>query len=103
MTITAEQAEQAKDIILATLDDHHQGNLPYLEVWTKPTEDFDGVPFLKVWVIYDGLPDSLDIDRLNSYLPYLHREMLDAGIQALASISYIPQADTEEYGTPWTG
>ena len=60
-------------------------------------------PFLKVWVIYDGLPDSLDIPRINSYLAYLHRAMLDAGIDALPSISYIPQVDTEEYGTPWIG
>lgn len=103
MTITAEQAEQAKGIILATLDDHHQGNLPYREVWTKPTEDFDGVPYLDVWIIYDGLPDSLDIARLNSYGSYLYRTMLDAGIRALPSISYIPQCDAEEFGMPWIG
>ena len=103
MTITAEQADQAKGIILETLDDHHQGRLPYREVWTKPTEDFDGVAFLKVWVIYDGLPDILDIDRLNSYLSYLYQMMLDADIRAIPSISYIPQSDIEQLGTPWIG
>ena len=103
MTITAEQADQAKGIILETLDDHHQGRLPYREVWTKPTEDFDGVPFLDVWVIYDGLPDILDIDRLNSYGSYLYQAMLDAGIRAIPSISYIPQSDTDQLGTPWIG
>ena len=103
MTITAEQADQAKGIILETLDDHHQGRLPYREVWTKPTEDFDGVAFLDVWVIYDGLPDILDIDRLNSYGSYLYQMMLDAGIRAIPSISYIPQSDAEQLGTPWIG
>lgn len=103
MAITAEQAEQAKSIILATLDDHHQGNLPYLEVWTKPTEDFDGVPFLKVWVIYDGLPNILDIGRLNSYDPYLMKILREVGIYAITSISYIPQSDIDELGTPWIG
>ena len=39
MPITAEQADQAKDIILKTLDIHHQGNLPYREVWTKPAAE----------------------------------------------------------------
>ena len=103
MTITAEQADQAKGIILETLDDHHQGRLPYREVWTKPDEDFDGVPFLDVWVIYDGLPDILDIDRLNSYGRYLYQMMLDADIRAIPSISYIPQSDIEQLGTPWIG
>ena len=54
MPITPEQADQAKDIILQTLDTHHQGRLPYREVWTKAAANSDGVPFLKVWVIYDG-------------------------------------------------
>ena len=35
MPITAEQAAQAKDIILDCLDDYHQGHLPFREVWTK--------------------------------------------------------------------
>ena len=103
MTITAEQAEQARGIILDTLDEHHQGRLPYLAVWTKPAEDFDGVPFLDVWIIYDGLPDILDAGRLNSYGSYLYQMMLDANIRALPCISYIPQSDVEQLGTPWIG
>ena len=47
MTITAEQADQAKGIILDSLNVHHQGRLPYRQVWTKADEDFDGVPFLR--------------------------------------------------------
>ncbi len=100
-TITAEQAEQAKGIILETLDGHHQGRLPYRQVWTKATEDFDGVPFLKVWVIYDGVPGDLNIARLNSYGSYLYRTLLDAGIRALPSISYIPESDVAELGQEW--
>ena len=103
MTITSEQAEQARGIILETLDDHHQGSLPYLAVWTKPAEDFDGVPFLDVWIIYDGLPDILDIDRVNSYYSHLYQMMLDADIRALPCISYISQSDAEQLGTPWIG
>ena len=99
--ITPEQADQAKEIILKTLDIHHKGNLPYREVWTKPTEDFDGVAFLKVWVIYDGLPDILDIPMLNSYDSYLYQTLLDAGIRALPSISYLPQSDVDEVGKEW--
>ena len=101
-TITAERAEQAKGIILDTLDGHHQGRLPYRQVWTKATEDFDGVPLLDVWVIYDGKPDILDIGRLNSYGSYLYRVMLDAGIRAIPCISYIPESDVDQLGTPWS-
>ncbi len=100
-TITAEQAEQAKSIILETLDVHHQGGLPYRQVWTKATEDFDGVPFLKVWVIYEGQPDILDIGRLNSYDPYLMNILRGVGIYAIPSISYIPQSDVDELGQEW--
>ena len=98
MLITAEQTEQAKDIIFETLDVHHQGNLPYRDVWTKAAEDFDGVPFLDVCIIYDGMPDNLDIPRLNSYDSFLYQALLDAGIRALPSISYIPQSDADEMG-----
>ncbi len=101
MTITAEQADQAKGIILQTLDTHHQGRLPYRDVWTKATEDFDGVAFIDVWIIYDGMPDSLDIGMLNSYGSFLYRTLLDAGIRALPSISYIPQSDADEMGKAW--
>ena len=101
MTITAEQADQAKDIILQTLDAHHQGRLPYRQVWTKPAEDFEGVSFLDVWVIYDGLPDSLDIGMINSYGSYLYQNLLDVGIRAIPSISYIPQSDVDELGQAW--
>ena len=101
--ITAEQAEQAREIVLGTLDEHHQGNFPWRQVWTKPDEDFDGVPFVDVWVIYEGDPSILDIPRLNSYDARLHRALREAGIHALPSVSYIPEGDLDELGTPWTG
>ena len=101
--ITAEQAEQAREIILGSLDDHHQGNLPWRQVWTKPTEDFDGVPFVKVWVIYEGDPSVLDIPRINSYPVCLHQALREAGIHALPSISYVSQSDADQLGAPWTG
>ena len=104
MTITTEQAAQAKDIILETLDIHHRGNLPYRQVWTKPAEDFDGVPFLDVWVSYDGDPSTLDIRKLNSYDFYLWTKLREAGIYAHPSISYIPASDLEELGgESWLG
>lgn len=59
MIITAEQAERAKGIILESLNIHHQHRGPFLHVWTKPARDFDDVPFLDVWVIYDGEPRSI--------------------------------------------
>ncbi len=101
MPITPEQADQAKDIILQTLDTHHQGRLPYREVWTKAAANSDGVPFLKVWVIYDGKPDVLDIGMLNSYDPYLMKVLREVGIYAITSISYIPQSDADELGQEW--
>jgi hypothetical protein len=103
MTITAEQAEQAKGIILETLGVHNQQSVPFLEVWTKPAEDFDGAPFLDVMVVYDGEPSDLDIPVLNAYDPFLMKILRDAGIYAIPSISYIPQSDIHELGTSWTG
>ena len=102
MPITAEQADQAKDIILKTLDTHHQGSLPYRDVWTKAAaEDFEGVAFLEVWIIYDGMPDILDPGMLNSYGSFLYQTLIDSGIRALPSISYIPQSDADELGKEW--
>ena len=99
MPITAEQAEQVKDIILNTLDTYHQGNLPYKEVWTKaPEEDFEGVAFVDVWIIYEGERSNLDIGMLNSYDSFLYQTMLDADIRALPSISYLTQSDVDEVG-----
>ena len=103
MPITAEQAAQAKDIILDCLDDYHQGHLPFREVWTKAHEDFDGVPFLKVWVLYDGEPSDLDVGRLNSFDPYLMQVLGEVGIYAIPSVSYIPESEADQLGTPWIG
>ena len=104
MVITAEQVVQAREIILETLDSHHHGNLPYRQLWLKPDEDFDGVPFLKVRVTYDGDPSSLDIRMLNSYDFYLMTKLREAGIYAHPSMSYIPASDLEELGgEAWLG
>ena len=101
MPITPEQAEQAKDIILETLDIHYQGSLPYRDVWTVASEDFDGVAILKAWVIYEGERSILDISMLNSYASYLYQALLDARIRALPSVSYISQSDADERGKEW--
>jgi len=101
MLITAKQLEQAKDIVLKTLDTYHQGGLPYRDVWTKASEDFDGVAFVDVWIVYEGERSILDIGMLNSYGSYLYQALLDAGIRALPSISYIPQSDVDEMGKAW--
>ena len=101
--ITAEQAEQAKGIVLETLDVHNQQSVRFLEVLTKPSEDFDGVPFVDVMVVYDGEPSDLDIPMLNSYDLYLLKILRDAGINAIPSVSYISPIDREKLGTSWTG
>ena len=91
MTITAEQADRAKGTILGSLNIHHQRRVPFLHVWTKPTRDFDDVPFLDVWVIYDGEPRILDTALRN------------AGIHAIPSISYVPRSEADQLGAPWIG
>ena len=58
-------------VLFCTPDVHQQGNLPKRDVRAKAAEDFDGVPFLYVWIIYDGMPVSLDIPVLNSYDSFL--------------------------------
>ena len=71
MTVTAEQADQARGIILDCLNVHHHHRVPFRQVWTKPTHDFDDVPFLDVWVIHVGEPRNLDTGLLNSFDTYL--------------------------------
>ena len=102
MTITAEQADQTKDIVLECLNIHYEHRLPYKQVWTKATQDFDNVPFLDVWVIYTGQPRNLDTALLNSFDAYLMRALNNAGIHAIPSISYVPQTEAEQLGAPWT-
>ena len=101
MLITEEQVKQAKDIVLKTLDIHYQDSLPYRDVWTKASEDFDGVAFVDVWIIYEGERSILDIPMLNSYDSFLYRTLLDAGIRALPSTSYLTQSDVDERGKAW--
>ena len=103
MTITAEQADQAQGIILECLNIHHQHRVPFRQVWTRAGQDFDDVPFLDVWVIYDGEPRSLDISLLNSFDVYLMGALRKAGIYAIPSISYIPESEADQLGAPWTG
>ena len=102
MTVTAEQAEQARAIILDCLNIHHEYQVPFLEVWTRPTVDFDDVPFLEVWVSYDGKPEILDVGKLNSFDRFLMTHLRKAGINALTAISYIPKQNIAQLGTPWT-
>lgn len=103
MTITAKQADQAKGIILDCLNVHHQHRVPFRQVWTKPAQDFDDVPFLDVWVIYGGEPRNLDTTLLNSFDTYLMEALRSAGIHAIPSISYVPQGEADQLGAPWTG
>ena len=103
MTITAEQADRAQGIILECLNIHHQRRVPFRQVWVKPGQDFDDVPFLDIWVIYDGEPRSLDISLLNSFDTYLMGVLRDAGIHAIPSISYIPESEADQLGASWTG
>ena len=101
MTITAEQADQARTILLDCLKIHHEDTIPFQEVWAKPTMDFDDVTFLNVWVIYGGEPANLDIGRLNSFNAFALQALKNAGIDAIPSISYIPEQEAERLGTPW--
>ena len=101
--ITAEQAEQARGIVINCIEEHHNGNLPYRQVWTKAAEDFDGAPFLSVWVIYDGEPGSIDIPKITSFPSYLMMTMREAGIYAIPSVSYVPVSEVDQIGTPWIG
>ena len=103
MAITAEQAAQAKDIIIDCLNVHHQGALPFREVWTKSGGDFEGMAFLDVWILYDGKPSDLDIRKLNSFDPYLRRVLAKVGIYAIPSVNYINERDLDQLGTPWIG
>ena len=99
--ITDEQAERAKEIIIETLDAYYKDDLPYHDVWVKPIEDFDGVDFLKVWVIYDGPPHIVSPKASLNYGTHLYMTMLDAGIRALPGVSYLPQSDVDEMGKEW--
>ena len=89
MTATAEQADLAQRIILECLDKHDQHREPFQQVWTEPAHDFDDVPVLDVWVIYDGEPRSLDTALHNTFHTYLMEELRNAGVYAIPSISYI--------------
>ena len=102
MTFTEEQTRQVQEIILACLNQYHQHTVPFQQVWAKATRDLDDVPFLNVWAIYDGEPQSLDIPKLNSFDTYLMQELRSIGIHAIPSISYIPQKEADLLGTPWT-
>ena len=103
MTITADQADQAKGIILDCLNIHHQHRVPFRQVWTKSAHEFDEVSFLDVWVIYSGEPRNLDTALLNSFDTYLMDALSNVGIQAMPSISYVPQREVDQLGAPWTG
>ena len=101
MTITVEQADQAKDIILTCLNVHHQTRIPFQQVWTKPTHDFDGVPFLDVRAIYAGEPGNFNTALLNSFDAYLMEALRQSGIHAIPSISYVPQSEADQMSAPW--
>lgn len=103
MTITAKQADQAKGIVRETLDAHNRQSVRFTDVLTKPDEDFDGVPFLDVFLVYDGEPSDLDIGVLNSYDSHLLTALRDAGIHAIPCVEYISQSDIDQLGAPWTG
>ena len=102
MTVTAEQAEQAQSIILDSLKRHHPHGVSFQKAWAKGTHDFDDVPFLDVWVIFEGEPTDLDIALLNSFDTYLMGELREIGIHAFTSISYVPLSEVDQLGAPWT-
>ena len=101
--ITAQQADQAKGIVRETLGIHNRQRVRFLDVLTKADEDFDGVPFLDVVLVYDGEPGDLDIGILNSYDNHLLTALKDAGINAIPCVDYVSQSDIDQLGAPWTG
>ena len=102
MTVTEEQTEQAQALILDRLNEHLNFQVPFQQVWARPTLDMDDVPFLLVWAIYKGDPQALDIPLLNSFDPYITEELRNIGIDAIPSISYIPAGEADQLGAPWT-
>ena len=71
------------------MDKHDRHREPFQQVWTEPAHDFDDVPVLDVWVIYDGEPRSLDTALHNTFHTSLMEELRNAGVYAIPSISYI--------------
>ena len=100
MTVTEEQAEQAQALILDCLNEHLSFQVPFQQVWARPALDLDDVPSLLVWAIYKADPQSLDIPLLNSFGPYIMEEMRNIGIEAIPSISYIPDSEADQLGEP---
>ena len=101
--ISTEQANKAKEIVLDTLDEHNPQNVRFSQVWTNPSEDFDGVPFVDVVLVYDGEPSDIDARIANSYDGYLFEVLRKAGIHAIPCVDYITQSDIDQNGAPWTG
>ena len=102
MTVTEEQAQQAQGIILDCLKQHHPHGVSFQKAWAKGTHDLDDMPFLDVWVIFEGEATNLDIALLNSFDTYLMGELREIGIQAFTSISYVPLSEVDQLEAPWT-
>ena len=102
MTVTEEQTEQAQALILDRLNQHLNFQVPFQQVWARPTLDMDDVPFLEIWAIYDGDPQALEIPLLNSFGPYIMEELRHIGIEAIPDISYVPASEADQLGEPWT-
>ena len=62
----------------------------------------DDVPFVQIWAIYDGDPQALEIPLLNSFGPYIMKELRRIGIEAIPDISYVPASGVDQLGEPWT-
>ena len=103
MAITEQETEKARTVLLECLNTYHGNAVLFHEVWAKPRIDMDEATYLKVWVIYKGEPADLDIGRLTSFNTHALQALKKAGIDAMPSITYIPEKDKEQLGTPWIG
>ena len=103
MTLTAEQADQARGIILDCLNVHDQNRVPFKQVWTKPTRTSKAtlsslsgqytaaIPAASTSVCsIPSTPTSLSICSRPASAP-------------CRPVSYVHESETDQLSTQWTG
>lgn len=96
MTITLETQEMAKSIILTGLRAQSHGSVVFCDIHADVRLNALDEEFLDVVVIYEGPREEMNIRQLNALHGEIERQLIEAGVLQIPSVSYTDQASYDQ-------
>lgn len=115
-TQNSEKIQKARDIVCRAIHSHFPNDLEAQRrmdqivvgdpiVVDAAVDEFgsdaSGKPYLKIWIVYDGNQDQLDVGRTTETMDLIRSRLLEAGIEDFPSASWVEKSEWLQLLPKW--